>query len=182
MIQLGQKYPQYGFEKHMGYGTAMHKEALLKHGICSEHRRSFRPIKELITKDDQGAEIEARTERACSASLGQKAEQRLADYLEQQGHQIIARNVRTRFYEIDIVSIDQDKIYFTEVKYSQFAKIEGTALKRINHQKIRQLKFAAEDFFKTHQEYQKLQPVLAVGSVSGTDFGVDQWFELGWDT
>lgn len=35
------KYPQYGFDKHKGYGTKLHKEALLKFGPCEIHRMSF---------------------------------------------------------------------------------------------------------------------------------------------
>lgn len=46
MKELGVKYPQYGFENHMGYGTAFHLEAINKFGIIAEHRRSFAPIKE----------------------------------------------------------------------------------------------------------------------------------------
>ncbi|MCC3357490.1 ribonuclease HII [Bacillus sp. REN16] len=48
MVRLSHAFPQYGFEKHMGYGTAYHLEALKKYGVISEHRRSFAPIRELI--------------------------------------------------------------------------------------------------------------------------------------
>ncbi|MEH7234790.1 ribonuclease HII [Bacillus sp. JJ1562] len=48
MVRLSHEYPHYGFEKHMGYGTAFHLEALKKYGVTSEHRRSFAPIRELI--------------------------------------------------------------------------------------------------------------------------------------
>lgn len=48
MVRLGHEYPQYGFEKHMGYGTAFHLDALKKYGVTSEHRRSYAPIRELI--------------------------------------------------------------------------------------------------------------------------------------
>ncbi len=41
-------YPQYGFERHQGYGTKLHQEALREHGICPLHRRAFRPIRELL--------------------------------------------------------------------------------------------------------------------------------------
>lgn len=43
---LDAKWPEYGFAKHKGYGTAAHLEALKKHGPCSQHRRSFRPVRE----------------------------------------------------------------------------------------------------------------------------------------
>ena len=42
MADLDQQYPQYGFARHMGYGTAAHREAIRQHGPCPAHRRSFR--------------------------------------------------------------------------------------------------------------------------------------------
>ena len=42
MLELDQRYPQYGFARHRGYGTAAHREALRTHGPCPAHRRSFR--------------------------------------------------------------------------------------------------------------------------------------------
>lgn len=45
MTDLAKDYPQYGFEKHKGYGTKQHLEALKRHGICQIHRRNFKPIK-----------------------------------------------------------------------------------------------------------------------------------------
>ena len=38
---LSEKYPQYGFEKHKGYGTKLHIESIKKYGLCSIHRKSF---------------------------------------------------------------------------------------------------------------------------------------------
>ena len=42
MIQFAKKFPQYGFEKHKGYGTKAHIEAIKKHGYCEVHRKSFK--------------------------------------------------------------------------------------------------------------------------------------------
>jgi ribonuclease HII len=42
MIAMAKKYPQYGFEKHKGYGTKAHIEALLKYDRCEMHRKTFR--------------------------------------------------------------------------------------------------------------------------------------------
>ena len=42
MVSLHEKYPQYGFAKHMGYGTVAHRAALREFGPCPVHRRSFR--------------------------------------------------------------------------------------------------------------------------------------------
>ncbi len=41
MKQMHIKHPEYGFDKHKGYGTKMHIENIKKHGICDIHRRSF---------------------------------------------------------------------------------------------------------------------------------------------
>ncbi len=41
MKDLAKKYPEYGFEKHKGYGTKEHREAILKYGPCEIHRPSF---------------------------------------------------------------------------------------------------------------------------------------------
>lgn len=41
MVELGEQYPQYGFEKHKGYGTKVHLEQIRQHKLCPEHRRSF---------------------------------------------------------------------------------------------------------------------------------------------
>lgn len=44
--EMGEKYPQYGFEKHKGYGTKAHTDAILEHGICPIHRKTF--LKKLL--------------------------------------------------------------------------------------------------------------------------------------
>ncbi len=49
MVQrVAVQFPHHGFEKHKGYGTAAHFEAIKRHGLCEEHRRSF--LKSLKTK------------------------------------------------------------------------------------------------------------------------------------
>lgn len=50
MKEYGEKYPEYGFEKHMGYGTSQHLDALDKHGLTPWHRRSFAPVKEIAAR------------------------------------------------------------------------------------------------------------------------------------
>lgn len=51
MFLLHEKFPQYNFAKHKGYGTAEHLHALKKFGPCLIHRRSYRPVAELITHE-----------------------------------------------------------------------------------------------------------------------------------
>ena len=50
MEQLDTKYPQYGFAKHKGYPTKAHFEALELHGVLPEHRKSFKPVAERLSR------------------------------------------------------------------------------------------------------------------------------------
>ena len=45
MKDLGHQYPVYGFERHKGYPTKAHKQAIIDHGPCPVHRQSFRGVK-----------------------------------------------------------------------------------------------------------------------------------------
>lgn len=49
LVRLHGLYPHYGFDQHKGYGTGMHLERLREHGPCPEHRRSFSPVKNMLT-------------------------------------------------------------------------------------------------------------------------------------
>lgn len=48
MLLLHERYPHYDFAAHKGYPTAAHLAALRLHGVSDEHRRSFRPVRELL--------------------------------------------------------------------------------------------------------------------------------------
>jgi ribonuclease HII len=52
MADLARDYPGYGFERHMGYGTKAHAEALRRLGVCPAHRRSFKPIHKMLYEDN----------------------------------------------------------------------------------------------------------------------------------
>ena len=48
MRVLAAEFPAYGFERHKGYGTALHRRALAEVGPCLHHRKSFAPIRALL--------------------------------------------------------------------------------------------------------------------------------------
>jgi ribonuclease HII len=48
MLELDQRYPGYGFARHKGYPTRVHREALRRLGPCPQHRRSFKPVARLL--------------------------------------------------------------------------------------------------------------------------------------
>ena len=53
MRKYSLEFPEYGFERHKGYGTKLHLEALKKYGVCKIHRRSFKPVKRFIEESGQ---------------------------------------------------------------------------------------------------------------------------------
>jgi ribonuclease HII len=48
-VELDLQYPQYGFARHKGYGTTEHLAALRLHGACPQHRKTFRPVLEVLS-------------------------------------------------------------------------------------------------------------------------------------
>lgn len=171
MIELAKTYPQYGFEKHVGYGTALHRAALAQFGPCPEHRFSFKPVATFAT------DIVSQSSPLTTTTLGRRAETVASNYLIANGHCVIARNYKTKFYEIDIISVKDDKIYFTEVKYRQ-SPLRGTPLEAITLAKQKQMRFAAEAFLSFHPQFKTLTPALAVAALSGPEFQLTDWFPL----
>jgi ribonuclease HII len=51
MMRLHEQYPQYGFDGHKGYPTAAHLAALRLHGVSEVHRRSFKPVRDLLPRE-----------------------------------------------------------------------------------------------------------------------------------
>lgn len=90
---------------------------------------------------------------ATTRQIGDRGEQAAADWLVADGHEIIARNWRTRYCEIDIVSVKDDVLYFTEVKYRKNDDFGG-GLAAITNKKQRQMRFAAELFIAKHPQYE----------------------------
>ncbi len=200
MKKISIDFPEYGFDKHVGYGTKLHSKMLTKYGPCPEHRLSFNPVSEQFNSSSETLRSSRASDRArhpqrragstrvdeesinCSflttKQLGDRAENLVADHLKKQGHKIIARNHKTKFYEIDIVSTKGDKIYFTEVKYRK-SQSRGTSLDMITKQKLQKMTFAAESFLKYYQDLKETHsPLLATGLVHGEEFEFDDWFVI----
>ena len=182
MKEIANKYLEYGFDQHMGYGTEMHRKAIARYGICPEHRRSFEPCKSLTGYDVKKIRAKEGAHELVNVvknttSVGRCGENAVVEYLVREGHEIVARNHKTYFYEIDIISVKDNKIFFTEVKYrrNDFA---GGGLAAIDEKKQKQMRYAAESFLKFRQEYSTYDPLLAVADVTGKEFVVKDWFEL----
>ena len=96
---------------------------------------------------------------------------RILQYLEAHGHKIIARNWKTKWCEIDIVSQIDNAFYFTEVKYRH----DGSGLDAITPKKLEQMRFAAELYLQDHPD---AGAQLAAIAVSGDDYRVSDFLVL----
>lgn len=188
MAELDAVYPEYGFGKHVGYGTAAHQKAMEEFGLTPEHRRSFRPVREIAegkitakpktaTRLKTVAEPKNTSEqKITNKQLGDQGEQTVVDFLVTARHEIVARNYKTKLFEVDIISQKNEVLYFTEVKYRSGHDF-GEALDFIDKKKQQKMHLAVEGFMATHPEYADFRPTLAVAAV-GKDFKLEEWFEL----
>ena len=188
MAELDAVYPEYGFGKHVGYGTAAHQKAMEEFGLTPEHRRSFSPVRE-IAEDKNTAKLKTATkletaaepkntseQKTTNKQLGDRGEQVVVDFLTAAGHEIVARNYKTKLFEVDIISRKAQVLYFTEVKY-RGGRDFGEALDFIDKKKQQKMHLAVVGFLATHPEYADFRPSLAVAAV-GKDFKLEEWFEL----
>lgn len=194
MAELDAVYPEYGFGKHVGYGTAAHQKAMEEFGLTPEHRRSFRPVREIAkgkitTKLKAAGRLEIAAEpkitteqkntnkqKTATKQLGDHGEQVVADFLTAAGHEIVARNYKTKLFEVDIISRKNEVLYFTEVKYRSDHDF-GEALDFIDKKKQQKMHLAVAGFLTAHPEYADFMSILAVAAV-GEDFKLEEWFEL----
>lgn len=176
MMKLDAVYPEYGFGKHVGYGTAAHQKAMEEFGLTPEHRRSFRPVREIAESKTTTEQKTTNEQKITTRQLGDRGEQVVVDYLEASGHEIVARNYKTKLFEVDIISRKNEMLYFTEVKYRSDYDF-GEALDFIDKKKQQKMRLAVAGFLATHPEYADLTPILAVAAV-GKDFKLEEWFEL----
>lgn len=170
MCEVAKQYPEYGFEKHVGYGTALHREAVLKYGVTPEHRKSFEPIKSLVgfARNEDKSVVKNTT------LVGQRGETAVCEYLVREGHEIVFRNFKTYYCEIDIVSVKGDTVFFTEVK-TRKNNLAGGGLAAIDKKKLEKMRFAVECFLKYYPErFSGYSPMLAAASVDG-EFRVEDW-------
>ena len=183
MAEQDAVYPGYGFKSNAGYGVAKHRAAIERLGVTPLHRLSFAPLaKYAVTPRTvhrkTGAQsieppvgypqkiIRGPRKPMTTRQIGDKGEQAAADWLTARGHEIVARNRRTRYCEIDIVSVKGEVLYFTEVKYRKNDDF-GDGLAAITAKKQRQMRFAAELFLAGKPECSGMAAKLLAASVSG---------------
>lgn len=180
MAKQDEIYNGYKFGSHVGYGTAAHRAAIEKHGVTPLHRLSFAPLQKyrsigvtVPAKDNS----DTTAPKQPSNRMGALAETEAANYLVRLGHDIIERNWKTKYCEIDIISLKDSTIYFTEVKYRKNA-LHGDGFAAITKKKLNQMKFAAKLYVQTKTLHSS-DLLLAAASMTGTEPTVEEWLIIG---
>ena len=134
MKKYDKLFPEYGFGKHMGYGTKEHREAIKKHNPCPIHRRSFSGVKEYVEGIFKN-----------NKSVGKYGEQIAVKYLFDKDFEIVETNYRKgSFGEIDIIAKKDEALYFVEVK-TQTGNYFPPELK-VDDYKMKQIARIAEEY------------------------------------
>ena len=124
-----------------------------------------------VTQIDLPNTVPETKKLATTRQIGDRGEQAAADWLTADGHEIIVRNWRTRYCEIDIVSVKDDVLWFTEVKYRKNDDFGG-GLGAITAKKQRQMRFAAEVFIAKQPQYEGCDMRLVAVAVEGNPLTV----------
>lgn len=164
--------PEYGFNAHVGYGTAKHAENITHHGPSYMHRMSFKPVLHAL-----GLPIHRKASKVLADTTGAKAERVAAQWLSGQGYKIIEKNWRTKVCEIDIIVVKNNTVYFVEVKYRK-TNSSGDGLDAITPKKLQQMSFAARVWqqYHPHSNYNGFQ--LAAVSLEGETFHIKEFLKL----
>jgi len=138
------EYPEYSFEKHKGYGTKDHWQALETSGPCAIHRKSF-------------------LGRYFRMSQGRVGEERAVRFLKNQGFEILERNWRSKSGELDIVANRGRELHFVEVRFQSKPDLESAfprskQKKFVDAAKSYLLKNNGSHGFRTHYDFLVVGP------------------------
>ncbi|OPG15697.1 ribonuclease HII [Ferroacidibacillus organovorans] len=145
MIELDQQYPEYGFAKHKGYGTALHLERLSMYGPCAAHRKTFAPVRERLQVREPVNDRRVSVSDEARAIQGASSESYAREYLEQQGWKLLAQNWRCSLGELDLIFESFNEIICVEVRSKKAAslndalRLAGESISRVKKNKVRQL-------------------------------------------
>ena len=156
MSGLQEKYPQYSFSKHKGYGTKQHFAELLENGPSDVHRISF--LSKLKEKSR-----ETSTNTRLRGKLG---EVYALEHLKEQNYSVVAESYSTRFGEIDLIVKNSEYIVFVEVKLRKNDKF-AAAREFVGKEKQRKLTAAAKLWLQSNNT--DLQPRFDVIEVYAPD-------------
>ncbi|MBN2780436.1 MAG: ribonuclease HII [Candidatus Marinimicrobia bacterium] len=136
MMRWADIYPDYGFEKHKGYGTPEHLKAIRDHFPCPIHRTGFSPVKQMSPPQNPSAGM-----------IGKWGENWAAYFLVLKGYHFITRNYHGGVNgEIDLIMKSGEQFIMVEVK-TKFGKKGYDPVERIDDDKVGKMLSAAERYF-----------------------------------
>lgn len=144
MLDAHKKYPEYGFDKHKGYGTKAHIQEIRKRGPSPIHRMSFNPLRSWYQTGQMSLFPDFKRNK------GKAAEKLTELYYKKQGYRIISRNWSCSYGEIDLILQKEGKIVFVEVKSSYSGNIE-LAIRKIDKKKQRRIRNAAKQWMQIEE-------------------------------
>lgn len=160
MIDFHEKYPNYGFDRHKGYGTKEHYSNILEYGVTPIHRMSFlKKIREKIP-----------TVQSINGQLGEKI---TYEWLKRNKYNVIAKNYKSEYGEIDLIAINEQYICFVEVKLRS-EHCGYSPKESVNLAKQKKIIKTAISFLKKHPcKYQPRFDVSEVVKTNTGDFKID---------
>ena len=129
MKELAEQYPEYRFEQHKGYGTALHYEMLDEFGISPVHRMSF--LKKYLAEQK-------------NPSSGNRGEAIASQFLVGEGCSIVTAGYRTYHGEIDLIAEQGGEILFVEVKTRSADALDSPSAAVTEAKHLRLLRAAAQ--------------------------------------
>ncbi len=164
MKKVAEKYPEYQFEKHKGYGTKLHYEMLDKYGESDVHRHSY--LKSYYARKNETPSPQKDT--------GKHGEDMVCEYLVNKGYEIVERNFSRLYGEIDIIAKNDNVIAFVEVK-TRTKKSDYKAVLAVTKSKKDKLIKTAKLYLQDNKT--TLQPRFDVAEVYLEDNGDINYIE-----
>ena len=162
MLKASEEFPQYGFDRHKGYGTAAHITVLEKIGPSPIHRMSFAPLSRMYQTGQMSLfPLDA-------PNTGKAAENRAARYYENLGYTILERNWHSACGEIDLIAEKDNSVIFVEVKSSLTGDIKQ-AKRKIGHAKLKRIREAAEIWIASSGSQRQFSIEAAIVSANSVE-------------
>ena len=144
MLEVHKKYPEYGFDKHKGYGTKLHTQMIKEKGPCPIHRMSFNPLRTWYQTGQMSLFPDFERNKG-------KAAENLAElYYKNHEYTILSRNWTCASGEIDLIVQKEGKVVFVEVKSSYSGNPE-MAIRKIDSKKLSRIRNAALQWIQQNE-------------------------------
>ena len=172
MYLCDEVFPGYKWDGNVGYGASAHQQGIDELGVTPLHRMSFAPMKHMNDSNNYHMQNNAVVQKN-TTSVGNRAEDEACRYLIDNGYEIIDRNWKTKWCEVDIIARKREVIHFVEVKYRKYDD-QGGGIAAITPKKLNQMNFAAKLWLHINGEH---DATLSVIELSGKDYSVGQFIE-----